>query len=307
MGYSRSAWGRVFLCSSYLLGPKGGWVCSQVFDHTSVLQFLETRFGVAEPNISKWRRAVCGDLTSAFDFSNADVEVCQFAVPLPIISKNEPPQVPSAQCMPTQEHGTRPARALPYTIFTDSRVDHAADKFWIDMVNNGNAGAAFYVYSTKQPQENPRRYAVSASQQLTDYWPLSDLKDGCKLSVYGPNGSLSEFACDASSFSNGDAKPEIKLRHVAQTGEVHLTLRNSGTKPCTLQARNVYEAGAVHHHTIAPGKAVEDRWRVAPSAGWFDLSVTQESAPGFLRRFAGHLETGKPSTSDPGIFKDSSQ
>ncbi|MBB5356964.1 phosphocholine-specific phospholipase C [Rhodanobacter sp. ANJX3] len=47
----------------------GGRVCSQVFDHTSVLQFLEQRFAVKETNISAWRRAVCGDLTSAFNFS----------------------------------------------------------------------------------------------------------------------------------------------------------------------------------------------------------------------------------------------
>ena len=47
----------------------GGFVNSQLFDHTSVLRFLETRFGVAAPNISAWRRAVAGDLTSAFDFS----------------------------------------------------------------------------------------------------------------------------------------------------------------------------------------------------------------------------------------------
>ncbi len=46
---------------------RGGWVCSEVFDHTSVLRFLEARFGVYEPNISKWRRSICGDLTSAFD------------------------------------------------------------------------------------------------------------------------------------------------------------------------------------------------------------------------------------------------
>ncbi|HEY9028219.1 MAG TPA: phospholipase C, phosphocholine-specific, partial [Burkholderiaceae bacterium] len=42
---------------------RGGHVCSQVFDHTSVIRFLEKRFGVIEPNISPWRRAVCGDLT----------------------------------------------------------------------------------------------------------------------------------------------------------------------------------------------------------------------------------------------------
>ncbi|MCK3838891.1 hypothetical protein E4P01_13240 [Pseudomonas sp. NCIMB 10586] len=48
---------------------RGGKVSAEVFDHTSVLQFLEKRFGVIEENISPWRRAVCGDLTSLFDFS----------------------------------------------------------------------------------------------------------------------------------------------------------------------------------------------------------------------------------------------
>ncbi|NEB65950.1 phospholipase C, phosphocholine-specific, partial [Streptomyces fulvissimus] len=52
----------------YGLGPRvpmlvvspwstGGYVCSEVFDHTSVLRFMEQRFGVHEPNISPWRRA----------------------------------------------------------------------------------------------------------------------------------------------------------------------------------------------------------------------------------------------------------
>jgi phospholipase C len=76
---------------------KGGWVCSKVFDHTSVLRFLEARFGVAKPNISKWRRSVCGDLTSAFDFSGPpDTEIYQFAVPQPIVTRNEPQKVPSS-------------------------------------------------------------------------------------------------------------------------------------------------------------------------------------------------------------------
>ena len=48
---------------------RGGWVNAQVFDHTSVIRFLEARHGVMEPNISAWRRAVAGDLTSALDFS----------------------------------------------------------------------------------------------------------------------------------------------------------------------------------------------------------------------------------------------
>ncbi len=46
----------------------GGFVGSEVFDHTSLIRFIEARFGVHEPNISAWRRQTCGDLTSAFRF-----------------------------------------------------------------------------------------------------------------------------------------------------------------------------------------------------------------------------------------------
>jgi phospholipase C len=48
---------------------RGGLVASDVFDHTSQLRFLERRFGVDVPNLSAWRRATAGDLTSAFDFA----------------------------------------------------------------------------------------------------------------------------------------------------------------------------------------------------------------------------------------------
>ena len=57
-----------------LISPwtSGGWVCSQPFDHTSVLQFLEQFTGVREANISDWRRSTFGDLTSAFRFRQTD-------------------------------------------------------------------------------------------------------------------------------------------------------------------------------------------------------------------------------------------
>jgi phospholipase C len=54
---------------------RGGKVCSEVFDHTSTLLFLEQRFGVEVPNISDWRRATCGDLTAALDFNSFDSSV----------------------------------------------------------------------------------------------------------------------------------------------------------------------------------------------------------------------------------------
>ena len=47
---------------------RGGFVCSDRFDHTSLLRFLERRFGAEVPNLSAWRRSVTGDLTTAFGF-----------------------------------------------------------------------------------------------------------------------------------------------------------------------------------------------------------------------------------------------
>jgi phospholipase C len=57
------------VCSPW---TRGGRVCSQTYDHTSVLRFLERRFGVEEPNISEWRRKTCGDLWESFDFADPD-------------------------------------------------------------------------------------------------------------------------------------------------------------------------------------------------------------------------------------------
>ena len=47
----------------------GGRVCSDVLDHTSLIRVIEQRFGVPEPNISAFRRRICGDFTSALRFS----------------------------------------------------------------------------------------------------------------------------------------------------------------------------------------------------------------------------------------------
>ena len=48
---------------------RGGYVCSELFDHTSLLRFIETRFGVEVPNLSPWRRSVTGDMTVALALS----------------------------------------------------------------------------------------------------------------------------------------------------------------------------------------------------------------------------------------------
>ncbi len=101
---------------------KGGYVCSQTLDHTSIIQFIEQRFGVHEPNISPWRRAVCGDLTAAFDFGRADADVPElpdtsgYLPPDRLRHADFVPKPPADPELPKQESGLRPTRPLPYDL-----------------------------------------------------------------------------------------------------------------------------------------------------------------------------------------------
>ena len=79
---------------------RGGLVCSDVFDHTSLLRFLETRFSAEVPNLSAWRRSVTGDLTSAFDFAAPDVTVPPLPQPTPL-----DPRVLTASCLASAPAG----------------------------------------------------------------------------------------------------------------------------------------------------------------------------------------------------------
>ncbi len=60
-----------FRVPGHVISPysRGGLVSSDVFDHTSQLRLVETRYGVEVPNLTPWRRSVTGDMTSAFNFA----------------------------------------------------------------------------------------------------------------------------------------------------------------------------------------------------------------------------------------------
>jgi phospholipase C len=76
---------------------RGGLVCRNTFDHTSILRFLERRFGPEVPNLSHWRRENTGDLTAAFNLDEAP----NASVPsLPVPSRTDP-RILTSNC-PTQ-------------------------------------------------------------------------------------------------------------------------------------------------------------------------------------------------------------
>lgn len=108
-----------FRVPTFVISPfsRGGYVCSDVFDHTSLLRFLETRFGAEVPNLSAWRRATVGDLTSAFNFNLPDTSIPSLPASAAAVSSAltqcqsnlagfSAYQLPTTQAMPTQEAGT---------------------------------------------------------------------------------------------------------------------------------------------------------------------------------------------------------
>jgi phospholipase C len=89
---------------------RGGLVSSHVYDHTSTLRFLETRFRVRVPNLSAWRRRVTGDLTQAFNFAGRPRYTrprLPKAAAAPTCPVPTPPPTPTPQGFPRQERGHR--------------------------------------------------------------------------------------------------------------------------------------------------------------------------------------------------------
>ncbi|MFJ5231426.1 phosphocholine-specific phospholipase C [Kitasatospora sp. NPDC088391] len=273
---------------------RGGWVCSETFDHTSVLRFLERRFGVREPHISAWRRSVCGDLTSALDFSGRDPRPVRLQVPAKVAGRGNPYQVPLPQRMPAQEPGTRPARALPYDLRVNESADRTAGEFRLDLANRGRAGGWLYVYDRTAPGSAPRRYTVSAGDTLQDHWRLP--ADGRHhLVVNGPNGAVQEF--------EGRAGSGLTARFEPSDSGVRVTVRNLGPGTRNVSADDAYTRDPARTRRLRPGQSARFSFDTDRSGHWYDITVAATdgaAAADFRRRWAGHLETGRPSTSDPG-------
>ena len=286
---------------------RGGWVNSELFDHTSLIKFVEQRFGgrerVRSPNITAWRRAVTGDLTSAFDFRRPNhdpVALPSTAGYAPKTSQRQPdykPSVPVQQAVPAQEPGVRPARALPYELHARGKVDVTAAKVAIELANTGLAAAVFQVRSGSD-QRGPWTYTVGAHDRLTDTWSFAaDHATGYDLSVYGPNGF---FRSLKGGLVRGSANVSVETIYEPDLEAITLEIRNLGARLDRLHIASGY-AGERVVRRVEPGERFALRFALQRSFGWYDFTLTTESDRGFTHRVAGHLETGNDSMSDPAL------
>ncbi|WP_306452321.1 phosphocholine-specific phospholipase C [Foetidibacter luteolus] len=318
---------------------RGGRVCSEVFDHTSCLQFLETflshKLGkrIQETNISQWRRTVCGNLTSAFKPYNGEkTGSLPFEQKEAVIEsihkakfKNLPDgyknlaaqeieqinlQPQSSPYMPAQEKGTRSSCALPYELYVDGRLNAGGKMFEIDfaagkeLFGDASAGAPYIVYAPGIYRDEALRcwnYAVTAGDKLTDNWAIENFEGSAyHLQVYGPNGFFREFKGTANApLVETSLQYERVKGNSRATGNLLIKLTNKGKTAYTVQVKDEAYKTGIRSKTIAPGATATLLFNLVQSHNWYDFSVTIKGHSSFTKRYAGKVETGKEGITDP--------
>ena len=309
-----------------LISPwtRGGWVTSEVADHTSIIQFLEqwsTALGTPaiSPNISDWRRRVCGDLTGAFDFDSPvfgkpDLPATT-VIGDPPRGSYSPPVTTNA--MPTQESGSKPARPVPSQ--PNANLDGFATgnggaiKALLSFSNNAphaTKASHFAVYANSNEVQSTADYPALAPGQFTvDPVSTSDDKKvtgavaigiggdagAYDLTVIGPNRFMRRFAGNA---LTGDTTSQVAARYYpdefGSKPQLAFDLINDGATAVTFTiATNHYATDPPAVYTVpAKGRARHQIDPMGDSDGWYDLLVTVSSDTTWSRRYVGHLENG---------------
>ncbi|CAM5650587.1 phospholipase C, phosphocholine-specific [Streptomyces badius] len=270
----------------------GGYVCSEVFDHTSVIRFLERWTGVEEPNIGDWRRRVTGDLTSAFDFTRARRQpAVQSPGAIPPFEGRWQPKPPAVQHLPEQEPGVRPARPLPYR--PDAQARRVEGGLRVELENSGRSSAHFALYPYAGEFPAPQHKDVRGRA----HWTVPVPGEAYRFTVTGPNGFRREFAGPA----DGGAEVAGRIDH--RDRDIHLTLRNTGRRPLTFLVRPLGYVDEddvrdwTRRVTVKPGRSRSLVHSAADAHGWYDLDITVDGEDGFRRRLMGHIENGRASVS----------
>ncbi len=305
---------------------RGGYVNSQVFDHTSIVQFLEvflshkTSKTIREENITTWRRTVCGDLTSVFRPFNGE----PIALPKPVerqsfvesIHKAQFKKLPSdfrlldaaeiqrintapqaSGLMPGQEKGVRPSNPLPYELYADGVATRTTFELSLAAGNSvfgkKSAGAVFLVYLYGKTYQ-VRSYTVAPGDHLNATFPATLFDDGnYHLAVYGPNGFYREFKAGV---GPGPASGlQYEMAEGKPTGAILLSVVNPTTRPVTVRINS-------HGYNIPPQSNIIPasetiRLTLRSSDGWYDLSLVADENN--QTRYAGRVETGKTGSTDP--------
>jgi len=316
---------------------RGGQVCSEVFDHTSVVQFLEqflsakTKKQIVESNMSEWRRTVCGDLSAVFNAYNGE------SIQLPTFVEKEPfikgiheaqfqgkpvnfktfsqPEIdrinqgdPTFDWGGTQEKGIRKACALNYELYVEGMVKNQQFELRFKAGNTvfgkKSNGSPFMVYTSK-PYQNTwgesRNYAVKAGDTLVDTWEINDFEDKTyHLEAYGPNGFYRAFQGSLQA-PQVETSLSYESKNGKLTGNVLVELKNNSGQNVQCVVQDLSYKTPSKTLTLAKNSVQKLRLDLQKSHCWYDFVVKIVGNGDFERRYAGHVETGRESFTDPAM------
>jgi phospholipase C len=292
----------------------GGAVCSEVFDHTSISQFFETWLaeargydGVTKPavlntNITEWRRQVCGNLLSGFDFANPDFSVPQLpdanllvaAVAADIkLPAATPPKI-GQQAMPVPEaedpSNRRLRRPVPYAQNATLEVDRATGRATVTLTNDGDSGCSLLLYPDDYLPFRATPYTVLKGHPKTHVWDSRKTNDAYAMSIYGPDRFVRSFAGTvlADDMSLG-GRPTASSELVTSGSRVlRIHLGNEGEHEVFFTLSPNDFAGSEQTVVLGAGEGRTIDWPL-DADGYYDVVVTDTSNTGFRHRYAGRI------------------
>jgi phospholipase C len=315
----------MIICSPW---TRGGVVDSQIYDHTSVIQFLETwTTALGTPAISSfisaWRRQVSGNLTGAFNFANPVLGMPTNLPTAPttaqIINREDtcdplpdPTNSNAPNSLPQQETGTRTACALPYQPDANISSFQAGSDgeilVWIEMLNVGTIATSYVplaIYANQYRTGGPWQYTISpysngTNGSYTDYFNIgSGYGSGeYDLTCVGPNRFLRRFAGNLNnSGKTSSVTSSYAVDPVSGQLAIYFAMTNTGTESVTFTiTSNNYTADGPWTYTVAAGATVNTYFpAVANTHGWYDFTLTISGDTSWIRRYTGHLENGSAS------------
>ena len=283
----------MLICSPW---TRGGYVDSNVYNHTSMLQFLAGWTGVQPVNITSWRASVTGDLTAAFDFANPD-----FSIPnIPSLDQTwalsqetggstaTPPE--GDQQMPVQEAGTRPHRPSNHQPFADATVDRSSGEVTATLTNAGTVGVGFLVYPDAYLPFAATPVTVLSGAPGRYVWETATTAGKYAFSVYGPDGFLTSFAGEVvpAALNTGPVPVVSATPQPGPSPELQINLANEGQQDVVYTLTpNDYE-GRELTVTVHSGGSQAVDWPT-DAYGYYDVIITANTGDGFKRRYAGRL------------------
>ncbi len=197
------------------------------------------------------------------------------------------PVPPADPALPKQERGVRPARALPYELHADGQLEKDG-KFSIDFHNSGDATGVLQVWSS-DPKHEPRSYTVQPGKRLSDQWGTA-------------RAAVTMLRCTAErvlpALRRKGPGLEISARYDASGLKLSLEVRNAGSAQVNVSVKDRYASKGTSFK-LRPGARHTLEHSLKRTHGWYDLTLT--TAGGFEARYAGHVENGKESITDPGM------